>query len=352
MVLKGSHGCADYFRTSVSYPIAILANLPIVLQALSSYLLILLAFVTFVIWNGGVVLGTPYFMSQPSVANLTITGDKNNHIATVHVAQMLYIWPYIAFFSLPLLYSYFLNLVIPRRYLPTFARLPNRYYSRPNFLFAASAMIIMVAIVRYNTIIHPFTLADNRHYTFYVFRLLLKHPSIRYLVIPVYFICSWAEFAALAGSSRALQPDGHEQKDDIKYQPPQKVKTSKTSDSRRPRTSWLLVWLATTTLSLSTASLVEPRYSILPWMMWRMQLLTTHQSSAQQFFQSPADTSLNSRRNEYTSQHSDARKEIRNQNLWLETAWFITINAVTGYIFLYRGFTWPQEPGKVQRFMW
>jgi alpha-1,2-glucosyltransferase len=38
--------------------------------------------------------------------------------------------------------------------------------------------------------------------------------------------------------------------------------------------------------------------------------------------------------------------------LWMETAWFLAINAITGYVFLYRGFSWPQEPGLVQRFMW
>jgi alpha-1,2-glucosyltransferase len=38
--------------------------------------------------------------------------------------------------------------------------------------------------------------------------------------------------------------------------------------------------------------------------------------------------------------------------LWGETFWFLLINTVTGYVFLYRGFEWPQEPGKVQRFMW
>jgi alpha-1,2-glucosyltransferase len=36
----------------------------------------------------------------------------------------------------------------------------------------------------------------------------------------------------------------------------------------------------------------------------------------------------------------------------LETIWFIVINVVTGYVFLYEGFEWPQEPGKLQRFMW
>ena len=38
--------------------------------------------------------------------------------------------------------------------------------------------------------------------------------------------------------------------------------------------------------------------------------------------------------------------------LWFETIWFLTVNMATGYMFLYRGFAWPQEPGRVQRFMW
>ena len=38
--------------------------------------------------------------------------------------------------------------------------------------------------------------------------------------------------------------------------------------------------------------------------------------------------------------------------LWLETAWFMLVNVATGYVFLYRDFSWPQEPGKVQRFLW
>lgn len=44
--------------------------------------------------------------------------------------------------------------------------------------------------------------------------------------------------------------------------------------------------------------------------------------------------------------------ERHDHRLWLETMWFLTINLATGYIFLYWGFEWPQEPGKVQRFMW
>ena len=44
--------------------------------------------------------------------------------------------------------------------------------------------------------------------------------------------------------------------------------------------------------------------------------------------------------------------ERHDHRLWLETVWFLAINLATGYIFLYWGFEWPQEPGKVQRFMW
>jgi len=38
--------------------------------------------------------------------------------------------------------------------------------------------------------------------------------------------------------------------------------------------------------------------------------------------------------------------------LWVELAWFLLVNYVTCWMFLYRGFEWVQEPGKVQRFMW
>src|SRR3984885_6422543 len=38
------------------------------------------------------------------------------------------------------------------------------------------------------------------------------------------------------------------------------------------RVSFVLVWLSPTTLSLVTAPLVEPRYFIIPWLVWRMNI--------------------------------------------------------------------------------
>ena len=246
-------------------------------------------------------------------------GDKENHIASIHLAQMLYIWPYFLFFSLPLLYPYIFDLVISYHLLPSsLGWSPQSTRAQfPRLFIALPTMAIMSAIVHYNTIVHPFTLADNRHYMFYVFRLLLRHRAIKYLAVPIYFICAWTTLTAVGGTP---------QRANAKAKPPRDEDTnSKTQGISENRVSFLLIWLLATTLSLATAPLVEPRYLIVPWVIWRLHVAE------------PASSSTH------------GRNDFR---LWLETAWFLTINAVTGYVFLYRGFEWPQEPGKVQRFMW
>ena len=43
---------------------------------------------------------------------------------------------------------------------------------------------------------------------------------------------------------------------------------------------------------------------------------------------------------------------LQRWGLWLETLWFLGINAAVGYMFLYKGFEWESERGMVQRFMW
>ena len=259
---------------------------------------------------------------QQSLLSLS-AGDKSNHIATIHLAQMLYFWPYIAFFSLPLLYPTLLNAVIPQRFLPSFLRTASQQPRRPRLVIALPSMALMLAIVHYNTIIHPFTLADNRHYTFYVFKLLRQHPSLKYLAIPIYLLSAWAALHALALPSVELNstPTNLSNPNQPAATKPNTPSPSpndpRTATNPPQRCSTLLIWLATATLTLCSAPLVEPRYCILPWLIWRIHL--------------PIPSS---------------------SRLWLETIWFVCINAVTGYLFLYREFEWRQEPGVVQRFMW
>lgn len=290
--------------------------------ALAPFLTLLSLFGGFIFWNGGVVLG-----------------DRSNHVATLHLPQMLYLWPYITFFSWPQLYYYLL--LIP---LSFFAKMPAAASQQALLIFKRRSQdllprlwlltlftLLASAIVWANTIIHPFTLADNRHYTFYVFRLLLRRSWVRYAVMPIYVFCAHVCIQALGGgqSRTASKKKGS-------ANPERRLALP---DGEHPATTiFLLVWLATTALQLVTAPLVEPRYFILPWIFWRMHLPPSAKTLAR-----------GSSRKGHSGDAPALEMDIR---LYLETAWLLLVNAATGYIFINWTFTWLQEPGQLQRFMW
>lgn len=308
------------------------------LQSLAPFIIIAASFATFIIWNGGVVLG-----------------DKNNHVATLHLPQMLYIWPYFTFFSWPLIYPYLITLPFGFiALLPNFATLEsmlmfNRRGVTPPLWLMVSFVALACAVVYYNTIVHPFTLADNRHYTFYVFRLLMKPWWMKFAVTPIYVLCGWACIQALGarpyhesgnvrGSGNSFDKITNATPAPADRNPNTSTKPLSLPDgSKGAKTSFVLIWIATSTLQLVTAPLVEPRYLILPWIFWRIHVPLQRYS--------PAEVPK-------TASTLRTRLAAVDHRLWLETAWLLLINAATGYMFLYRGFEWPQDPGKVQRFMW
>ena len=242
---------------------------------------------------------------------LNIAGDKENHVASLHLPQMLYIWPFIVFFSWPLLLPQLLDATTFRTLL-----------ARP--MMTITIMAFMAAIVYGNTIVHPFTLADNRHYMFYVFRILLRHPLIKYAAIPVYYLCAYLVINALG----PISTGGGE------------------------RVSFVLVWLAATTLSLVTAPLVEPRYFIMPWLIWRLHVPDTATGADVAHKKNDSD----SRGGTAMVHRQDLKRPglewIQSHVLWIELAWFLCVNGVTCWLFLKKPFEWVQEPGKLQRFMW
>lgn len=319
-----------------------------------------------------------------------MTGHKEFHSAGVHLAQMLYIWPYFAFFSWPLLVPPALNVLLPRKLLPKYLDygFPEKQTKLPRVVTALIVLPIMLTIVHFNTIVHPFTLADNRHYVFYAFRLLLGiHPAIKYAAVLVYFLCGWAVISAFGFSTIQVPPRLLQVPSTAKPASPaaaftateqrkesrQSLRAARKTTAKKskpalqkpnpispevfariqehliqrqkqqpvsPRVSFVLVWLTATALSLVTAPLVEPRYFIIPWVMWRLHL-------------PPSPTLSSSRQHPPSDESGRARADLATHApKFLETLWFIAINAVTGYVFLYNGFEWPQEPGKIQRFMW
>ena len=84
--------------------------------------------------------------------------------------------------------------------------------------------------------------------------------------------------------------------------------------------------LGGTALAIVPSPLIEPRYFIVPYLLFRLHL-------------GPAD--------ETPAAQSAWRRAVR-----IELAFNAIVSAATLYVFLYRPFAWPSEPGRLQRFMW
>ncbi|KAJ4294918.1 glucosyltransferase [Collariella sp. IMI 366227] len=340
-------GPEDWLFCVLTLAAATICNPLKVLRQVWPHITVLALFASFVAWNGGVVLG-----------------DKSNHVATIHLSQMLYIWPLFAFFSAPLfLPSIFSAITHPHRYLYHLFRTTSLQSTLITTAYLLLTTLLSLSIIKYNTIIHPFTLADNRHYMFYIFRYtILRSPAVRLSLVAVYTLCRWLAWDTLAGapsfpttSGKLAVPKSRNTAQVNKKTPPTTNEDCPPLDSSSypPSTSKSLLFLLTTTLSLITAPLVEPRYFILPWVFYRLLV--------------PASPILS------TSSHSpDSRKgdgagvvgsvvrlgRMVDVRLVLETVWFVMVNVGTMYVFLERGFYWRGEDGKVadggrvQRFMW
>ena len=275
---------------------------------------------------------------------LICLGDKENHIASIHLPQMLYIWPYIAFFSfpglLPFLTTALLSWLPPKivDLLPQALR-PSGFNPVQRLRITIICICILLAlallIIHYNTIVHPFTLAENRHYTVYIFRLLMRHPWTKYLGTPLYLFFSWACIGAI-GQSGSTSQGGEE----AGRKRGTKVGSPRSRLDGASQVSFVLLWLLTSTLSLASTPLVEPRYFILPWIFWRVNVRLDHATpNGRAILKAKSEEGL-------------LIAFLRTSALYMETLWLVLINVVTGYLFLHRGFTWPNEPGAIQRFMW
>ncbi|KAK7715125.1 glucosyltransferase [Diaporthe eres] len=346
----------DAFYCVVSIAIAVISNPLRVAKQIWAHVTVMGLFVAFVIWNGSVVLG-----------------DKTNHVATVHFPQMLYIWPLFAFFSAPLLLPF---LPWPFSFKPgpgasgspqkrSETQKPRKWYVTYLSIGGyASLTLAALVIVHFNTIIHPFTLADNRHYMFYVFRYtILRGPWVRYALVPAYILCWSICWKALGGSQPTHDAAGSAKEDTPKLASESKksrTRSVKIKDSHTdavlsadpPTLSTALLWLLATALSLITAPLVEPRYFIMPWVFWRLLAPAW-----------PARIPLvSSRRNEGGPGHLVDSLLSIGQNfdlrLFVETAWFLVVHLATAYMFIAKPFYWRAEDGslldggRVQRFMW
>ncbi|KAF9427782.1 glucosyltransferase [Podila epigama] len=149
--------------------------------------------------------------------------------------------------------------------------------------FTLLSIAIVVLCIQKFTIAHPFLLADNRHYTFYLWRLINRVPRMRFALAPAYVTAAWCCWQALATEQSIL---------------------------------WVVIYITATALTLIPSPLIEFRYFITPYLIYRL-----------------------------------AMRQPRGAWLILELLSYTIINAITVWLFLNKPFRWAHEEG-VQRFMW
>ncbi|CAH0562281.1 unnamed protein product [Brassicogethes aeneus] len=182
---------------------------------LFSYISILISFVVFVVLNGSIVVG-----------------DKSAHKATIHAPQLFYFALFSGFFGWPIFATEIFN----------FIKFAQKYLST-----IITTLVLCVLIVHHNTLVHPYMLADNRHYIFYIWhRFYAKYESFRYLIVIVYIFAIYVVMKKLW------------YKNDVTY--------------AFPYTFCVIVVLI-------MQKLIEFRYFLVPYILFRLKLKNVTQES-------------------------------------------------------------------------
>lgn len=224
-----------------------------VLLLIWPYVLVAVGFVLFVILNDGIVVG-----------------DRTSHEACLNFPQLFYFFSFTLFFALPLTVCYYRVV----RFLQTLKRQP--------FFFLAVTALILLLVWKF-TFVHKYLLADNRHYPFYVWKKVFqRHELVRYLLVPAYVFAGWSFL------------------DSVKYR----------------SLFWILVLLVCVTAATVPQKLLEFRYFIVPYLIYRLHMPLPSLS-----------------------------------RLIIEFLLYTVVNVATVYIFISKSFHWPDSTAK-QRFMW
>lgn len=171
-----------------------------------------------------------------------VVGDRHAHVPRFHPMQLCYFMIFLLVFSLPWLVSkaYYGGRIFKSINTSfNFSTILHRSLNNITSMIIFVLLIIISGLVYFNTIAHPYLLADNRHYTFYAWRILFgpnKPVFFRYLPIPLYTYGFYLVDKTLMQLS-------------IPYK--------------------LAYWIVTS-LVLCPQFLLEPRYFVVPYLMYRL----------------------------------------------------------------------------------
>ncbi|RZB52532.1 dol-P-Glc:Glc(2)Man(9)GlcNAc(2)-PP-Dol alpha-1,2-glucosyltransferase-like isoform X2 [Glycine soja] len=128
--------------------------------------------------------------SSPSFSS----GAKEAHAVTPHFAQMLYFSLVSVLAQAPMHFTITKAVDLFQMFRKSRALL---------FFQMFLALVVGLLSVHFFSVAHPYLLADNRHYPFYLWKkVIMAHWSIKYLLVPVY-ICSWLSIIHMLGKFRS-----------------------------------------------------------------------------------------------------------------------------------------------------
>ncbi|KAG9289259.1 hypothetical protein G9A89_007504 [Geosiphon pyriformis] len=149
------------FNQVVIFIMSIFKNFRNVMIYFFPFFILFIALGIFIKWNDGIVLG-----------------DRSHHTPIFHFPQIFYFASFTLIFGAPIVLSFdhigpiwdFVDYRSPRKLLLFWMMMTYLMYMIHEFSFE-----------------HPYLLADNRHYSFYLWKnVYRRHKSIKYLLLPFY----------------------------------------------------------------------------------------------------------------------------------------------------------------------
>ncbi len=171
------------------------------------YILVAAAFMAFVILNDGIVVG-----------------DKTAHTVVMHPTQVAYFSAFCLAMSAP----YCLSRIGP------FLQMARRHY-----IYLSVIIVLTVGLVKSYTIAHPYLLADNRHYTFYIWRKVITRTEWSPMaLVPAYIFGGFCILYSI----------------------------------RRTELAFRLCFPLCVVINLTPQFLLEFRYFVIPYLLYRLQV--------------------------------------------------------------------------------
>ena len=135
-----------------------------ILQKAIPYAFVGIAFCIFIIKNNGIVVG-----------------DRSSHQACLNIPQIFYFSGFTMACSFPLFFSTSAFKIV-------YYQVEELTKSKIKLFITILCIFIAVIVISRFTYVHEYLLADNRHYTFYLWRKIFqRHWSVKYLCMPCYF---------------------------------------------------------------------------------------------------------------------------------------------------------------------